>query len=160
MRKLSLCFTDGYLPAGELLATLQLENSGFCVKMSPTDPTMVFVGGDGGLLLKWNTATGARTPLQGHKDRVCSLSMSEDGATVASGSTDGTVRLWDTATCLCLWVSETKNIPYRVLIRGDMVICCLNASDTIGLRKSDGSAALNFGRACLNPVDIAVAQSE
>ncbi|UJV43661.1 nSTAND1 domain-containing NTPase [Streptomyces sp. AMCC400023] len=46
--------------------------------------------------------TAADLPLQhrltGHKDRVTSASFSRDGRTLATGSYDGTVRLWETAT--------------------------------------------------------------
>ena len=36
--------------------------------------------------------------LKGHTDRVNSVSFSRDGATVASGSDDGTIKLWEVAT--------------------------------------------------------------
>jgi WD40 repeat protein len=38
-----------------------------------------------------------RATLTGHKQIVTSLAFSHDGATLASGSADGTVRFWDTA---------------------------------------------------------------
>ena len=40
----------------------------------------------------------AQTTLEGHADLVTSVSFSPDGTTLASGSLDGTVKLWDVAT--------------------------------------------------------------
>jgi WD40 repeat protein len=39
-----------------------------------------------------------RVSIAGHKDRVRKLSFSPNGKTLASGSEDGTVKIWDTAT--------------------------------------------------------------
>ena len=44
------------------------------------------------------SATGSQIrKLQGHKDWVYSLAISRDGKTIASGSWDGEVRLWNSA---------------------------------------------------------------
>src|SRR5262249_49741369 len=46
----------------------------------------------------WDVATGAEVArLHGHTNYVFSLAFSPDGTTLASGSGDFTVRLWDTA---------------------------------------------------------------
>jgi WD40 repeat protein len=122
-----------------VLATIQLESFGYSVRMSPTDPAVVFVGGGGGLLLKCNTATGTRTPLQGHTSNVCGLCVSNDGKLLASGSDDKTVKLWDTATGRCLWTSsEQAGTVCSVAMHGDMVLCGVGGSNAVGLRKSDG----------------------
>ena len=47
----------------------------------------------------WDANTGSHLrTLNGHRDRVNSLSFSPDGATLASGSYDDTARLWDVNT--------------------------------------------------------------
>ncbi len=43
----------------------------------------------------WTLATGETTTLSGHRNWVVTLDVSGDGRTLASGGTDGEVRLWD-----------------------------------------------------------------
>jgi WD40 repeat protein len=146
---------------GAVLAALELTVDGNCVRMSPTNPTMVFVGGDNGLLLKWNTATGTSTPLEGHQDHVYGLCVSEDGTTVASGGDDRTVRLWDTATGGCLWTSKRQASEVdSVAMYGDMVFCGVHKYYTVGLRKSDGKRGSIFAKAGSDPKGLAVTRGE
>eukprot|EP00811_Abedinium_folium_P006748 NODE_16222_length_1005_cov_9.580866.p3 GENE.NODE_16222_length_1005_cov_9.580866~~NODE_16222_length_1005_cov_9.580866.p3 ORF type:complete len:144 (+),score=34.55 NODE_16222_length_1005_cov_9.580866:501-932(+) len=45
----------------------------------------------------WDALTGASLQaLQGHTDFVRSVAYSRDGKNLASGSSDGTIRIWDT----------------------------------------------------------------
>ncbi|HWX22187.1 MAG TPA: protein kinase [Candidatus Binatia bacterium] len=46
----------------------------------------------------YERATGHEMQLAGHHDFACGLAISPDGATLASGSVDGTIRLWMVAT--------------------------------------------------------------
>jgi WD40 repeat protein len=146
--------------AGAVLVTLQLDCEGCCVRISPTDPTVVFVGGDDGLLLKWNTATGTQTPLEGHQNHVYGLCVSDDGTTVASGSYDETVRLWDTAMGGCLWTSTQAGGVMSVAMHGDTVFCGVHKNNTVGLWKSDGTAGPTFAKAGEYPIGLAVTRGE
>lgn len=46
----------------------------------------------------YDCASGAERELAGHSDFVSGLAFSPDGQTLATGSMDGTIRLWNTAT--------------------------------------------------------------
>ena len=46
----------------------------------------------------YDCATGAQRLLAGHRDFVSGLDFSPDGSTLATGSMDGTIRLWNTTT--------------------------------------------------------------
>ena len=47
----------------------------------------------------WDTSTGENTfTLEGHTQAVWSVAFSPDGKQLASGSSDGTAKVWDVAT--------------------------------------------------------------
>jgi len=69
----------------------------FSAEFSP-DGTMAATAGDYAARL-YNAATGALLhAFHGHTDRVTSVSFAPDAAHVATGSLDGTVRIWSTDT--------------------------------------------------------------
>jgi WD40 repeat protein len=149
------------------LSSVALGSLGMSVRMSPTDPAMVFVGGENGLLLKWNRANNTSTPLGEPRDRhqshVMGLCISEDGTAVASGSADQTVRLWDTATGALRWTSEKQNKSVcSVAMHGDMVLCAVDNSQTVGLRMRDGKAAATgtFAKAGKHASGLVVTRGE
>jgi WD40 repeat protein len=46
----------------------------------------------------YDSATGAERKLAGHRDFISGLAFSPDGSTLATGSMDGTIGLWNTTT--------------------------------------------------------------
>ena len=75
------------------------------------------------LVLIWNTRTGKNNCfLTGHDKAVKSISWSPDGNHIASGSDDGSIRIWDIRTGICTqhitvatgpnsWLSEVRWSP-------------------------------------------------
>lgn len=60
-----------------------------------------------------------RLKLEGHDGPVRAVAISADGKTVASGSYDGTVRLWSTATGEQTQHFESHSVPTRVRFADD-----------------------------------------
>jgi WD40 repeat protein len=69
---------------------------------------------------RWNLATGhQRRLLPGHDDQVGFLAWSPDGALLASGGADGTVRLWDPETRDCRATFKHRTLVWGVAFSPD-----------------------------------------
>lgn len=67
---------------------------------------------------------------QGHSSHICSVSLSSDNRFVASGSTDGTVRLWNRQTGACLQVLEHGSQVFCVVFSPDDCILASGGTDS------------------------------
>ncbi len=110
-------FRDGFLAQVERVALL--HHPGATVVCRPAPLPFVGsleIGAHGGSFAElrlvgaveqdlWDIATGTTLcAFEGHKNSVWSVAFSADGKTLASGSSDDTLRLWDIATARCLYV--------------------------------------------------------
>ena len=65
------------------------------VALGATGIGTLATGGDDGLLRLWDVNLGReRLAVEWHLDGVCAVAFAPDGLTVASGSFDGSVKLW------------------------------------------------------------------
>lgn len=86
---------DLVAPGGRLAEPAQHNTPFYAVDFSQDGRNFVTSGADEKVRV-WNAHTRELTStLEGHKDIVPTVELSPDGATLASGSLDGTVRLWD-----------------------------------------------------------------
>ncbi|MGI8655942.1 MAG: WD40 repeat domain-containing protein [Pyrinomonadaceae bacterium] len=93
----------------------------------------------------WDAATGApKVSLTGHEKDVSSVAFSPDGQRVATGSTDGTAKIWDATTgrtISSLVVHQVKRLPrYRIVSRARR--CCINLYIAVSGLKFDGSSTI------------------
>ncbi|KAL3843314.1 hypothetical protein ACJIZ3_000717 [Penstemon smallii] len=120
----------------------------YTVACSPADATLVATGGgdDKGFLWRINRGDWA-VELQGHQDSVSSLSFSVDGQLLASGSLDGVVKVWDTATgelrCTLEGPSGNNGIEWvRWHPRGHLILAGSEDS-SVWMWNADRAAYLN-----------------
>ena len=80
---------------GELLHDLSDPTGGvLTVAFHPRDDRVLAWGGTDGTVKIWNSATKETRTLRGHTSWVRSIAFSPDGEWIASGSRDGTLKLW------------------------------------------------------------------
>lgn len=94
----------------EVVLALDLPREILGLEISP-DGRRLFLGTRPGTIEVWDVATGVRLmELPGHRDYAYSLRLAPDG-TLASGSGDGTVRLWHVHTVAERHERATRLVP-------------------------------------------------
>ena len=82
--------------SGKLAHTLQAPAPPIrCVVLGPGGRQLALSLENEDIARLYDCATGREFQLTGHKDFVSNLAFSPDGTTIASGSMDGTIRLWN-----------------------------------------------------------------
>ncbi|XP_054724725.1 protein qui-1-like [Uloborus diversus] len=75
------------------------EGSVTCVCVASLSPSLVASGSSDCSLILWDMLTGSdNLTLRGHTDTVKCVSLTPDGVTLISGSTDNTIQLWNAQT--------------------------------------------------------------
>ena len=126
---------------------------------------MLATGGDDKIVTLWDAVTGrCLKTLSGHRDSVWSVSFSPQGnarsiampsGSIASGSVDGTVRLWDVATGQCLKILQKHNtsIVRAVAFSPDgQILASASADSSIHLWDVTTGQALKILQGHLKPV--------
>jgi WD40 repeat protein len=84
------------MPSGKERVRRQASGTIWCMSLSPNGRMLALSLSNKSTVELWNVATGnVRAILRGHSDFVDSLAFSPDGRTLATGSVDHTICLWD-----------------------------------------------------------------
>jgi WD40 repeat protein len=87
-----------YPATGQATVLARPDGYGHAVTFHPDGNTIASSGGMDGTVQLWHLVSGQATVLTGHSFGIEAVAFSPDGQSLASGSVDGTVRLWDMAT--------------------------------------------------------------
>ncbi|WCJ20559.1 Zinc finger CCCH domain-containing protein 17 [Euphorbia peplus] len=113
----------------EYTLDFQSESFGLVYAMDTTSD-MLFSGGQGGVILAWKASNDNLKPfklvatMKGHAATVTCLRA--EGKRLFSGSTDGTIRMWDVDTlkCLQLLKKEHTDVVRSLICWGQYLISC------------------------------------
>ena len=136
------------------------EDNFFLVSFSPIGMMLAYPLYDSVVL--WDVETDAPIAvLRGHTDFVWSVSFSSDGTTLASGASDGTVKLWAVAEARQLTSVIPTVTPTVSISPSSMPVPAIGEQFTLSLNIADGKniagyqATVSFDRAALRYVGSA-----
>ena len=66
---------------------------------------------------RYNKLSSPKDPRMGHASLITDLQFGPDGRRLFTSSFDGTIRVWDVPTGLCVDWSELSKLIYFILIR-------------------------------------------
>merc|ERR1712157_214659 len=104
---------DEFAGVDDSMAKVEHKEPVLSIGISPTDKRTFVTGGQDDVAVLWGieeqsgkVACVQRCRLEGHTDSVNNVSFSHDGQYVATGSYDGTVKIWAAATGALLHTLE------------------------------------------------------
>ncbi len=130
-------------------APITTESECLAIAYHPTKPWIAMA--DGNDVRQYDTETGVfiGEPLEGHIDKVTSVSYSPDGTHLASSSNDKTVRQWVAATgLLCGPVLERHTRPVTSVVYAPNGLTLASASDDKTIRQWSMSTGEPVGPVC------------
>ncbi|KAJ3538217.1 hypothetical protein NM208_g6003 [Fusarium decemcellulare] len=108
---------DPHMPSG--CSTPDFVLCVTAIAFSPCAQIQALAFSDGGICFLSLAARSHHYTLKNHTDPICTVAFSSDSQTLASGSADGTVRLWDVATGAQKYIIEIHDNVQVVTLSAD-----------------------------------------